>query len=81
MQVSADGTSLALAEQAKGTGTCWYAIDNTTSQGTGWTTTGPAGAGTWYGKELLLVSGATCNASAIPSTQTGVVWQQSSFPS
>ena len=29
----------------------------------------------------LSVSGATCNASAIPSTQTGVVWQQSSFPS
>ncbi len=35
---------------------------------TAWTTTGPARAGTWYGKELSSVSGATCNASAIPST-------------
>ncbi len=34
VQVSADGTSLALAEQAKGTGTCWYVVDNTTSQAT-----------------------------------------------
>jgi type IV pilus assembly protein PilA len=78
--VSADGTSAAFAEQAKGTGTCWYVIDNTAAQGTGWTTTGPAAAGTWYGKQLSTTS-TTCSAAAIPSTGTGVAWQQSSFPS
>jgi type IV pilus assembly protein PilA len=78
--VSADGTSAAFAEQAKGTGTCWYVIDNTAAQGTGWTTTGPAAAGTWYGKELNTISGFTCNAAAIPSSPNAT-WQQSSFPS
>ena len=79
--VSSDGTSAAFAEQAKGTGTCWFVIDNTAAQGTGWTTTGPAAAGTWYGKELNTVTGFTCSAAAIPSTGTGVSWQQNSFPS
>ena len=33
--VSSDGTDAAFAEQAKGTGTCWFVIDNTAAQGTG----------------------------------------------
>jgi type IV pilus assembly protein PilA len=75
--VSSDGTSLMLAEQAKGTGTCWYVADNTAGpQAWAGTSTFATTAGTWYGKQL---SPTTCNASSIPAT--GVTWQQSSFPS
>jgi type IV pilus assembly protein PilA len=77
VSVSGDGTSVALAEQAKGTGTCWFVIDNTQGSQT-WAATGPLTAGTWYGK---WTSPTSCSAIAVPAgTVTGVTWQQSSFP-
>jgi type IV pilus assembly protein PilA len=79
--VSADGNGIALAALAKGTGNCWYVIDNAASES--WVSTtasNPDTAGTWYGEDKNL--GAACTAASIPSYTSGsIVWQQSAFPS
>ena len=66
---SADGYSVILVAQAKGTGNCWYLIDNTQAETASapWSTANAVwtGAGTWYG-EVKNVSGSTaptCQAS------------------
>jgi type IV pilus assembly protein PilA len=80
--VAADGNGVALAEQAKGTGNCWYVIDNSQSEAGNWvstTTSNPGPAGTWYGEAK---AAATCSAASIPTYLSGsVVWSQNSFPS
>ena len=72
------GNGIALAESAKGTGNCWYVVDNAATST--WTAgSAPTGAGTWYGE--YKAAGATCNASSLPAAAAGsVVYQQSSFP-
>jgi type IV pilus assembly protein PilA len=80
--IATDGNGVALAEQAKGTGNCWFIIDNAASEAGNWVTTvasNPGGAGTWYGE---VKAASTCSASAIPTAVSGsVVWSQGSFPS
>jgi type IV pilus assembly protein PilA len=85
--VSTDGTGLALAEQAKGTGNCWFIVDNSSGTAaspetwglaTGSTTSGPITTGTWYGEAKAAT---TCSAAAIPAYSSGsVVWSQGAFP-
>jgi type IV pilus assembly protein PilA len=78
VNVAQDGNGVILAEQAKGTNTCWYVIDNPVAE----TAVGPyanvptanLAAGTWYGK---LASQSSCSA-AVP---TGVTYLSSGFPS
>ena len=86
--VAQDGNGVILAEQAKGTGNCWYIVDNavieTTATGgtpyAGLTTAGAngsataLGAGTWYGKS----TGGTSCAAAPPASTT---FQASGFSS
>jgi hypothetical protein len=77
-----DGNGIALAEQAKGTGNCWYVIDNAATEVAPWPTTGtgsvPLAAGTWYGESKAAT---TCNASALPNPNgTTIVYSPSSFP-
>jgi len=78
--VASDGNGVILVEQAKGTGNCWYIIDNAVAESatagtpyanfTGTGTTGSAAAlaaGTWYGK----VPGPNTSCSTTPlSTMT-----------
>ncbi len=83
--VAADGNGVALAEQAKGTGNCWYVIDNSQSEAGNWvttTTSNPGPAGTWYGEYKNTGTTPTCSAASIPSYTAGsIVWSSSSFPS
>ena len=84
--VSSDGANLALAEQARGTATCWYVVDNSTgsiSTPAPWsltsTTSGPITVGTWYGE--FKNSGNNCSAASLQSSgATGVYWSQGTFP-
>jgi hypothetical protein len=80
VNVSADGTSLALAAQAKGTNNCWYIVDNTTGSqawnfGTATTAGQPLTAGTWYGEQKNQTN---CSAASLPTAASA--WQQSGFP-
>jgi type IV pilus assembly protein PilA len=80
VNVSADGTSLALAAQAKGTKSCWYIVDNTTGSqawnfGTATTAGQPLTAGTWYGEQKNQTN---CSAASLPTAASA--WQQSGFP-
>ncbi len=76
----ADANGLALAEQAKGTNTCWYIFDNNSAES--WTTGGtgslPNSQGTWYGEYRN--AGTSCSALSIPAPSATVVYQQGSFP-
>jgi type IV pilus assembly protein PilA len=80
VNVSADGTSLAMAAQAKGTKNCWYIVDNTTGSqawnfGTATTSGEPLTAGTWYGEQKNQTN---CSAASLPTAASA--WQQSGFP-
>jgi len=83
---STDGGAVIIAGLAKGTGNCWYIVDNTVAENSGqatysipWSstatstytaTTFPAGAGTYYG-EWKNVSGTTPTCDAVtPPTGT-----------
>jgi type II secretory pathway pseudopilin PulG len=78
VNVAQDGNGIILAEQAKGTNSCWYVIDNPVQEAA----VGPyanvptanLAAGTWYGK---LASQTSCGA-AVP---TGVTYLSGGFPS
>ncbi len=67
---SADGYSVILAVQAKGTKNCWYIVENTNSNGetasAPWNGTGAVfvGQGTYYGE---VKAAATCSASNAPA--------------
>ena len=84
---SADGFSVILTAQAKGTLNCWYLIDNTQAE----TVTAPwntasavwTGAGTWYGEIKNTGTAPTCLASTTPvgTTTTSALFQTSGgFP-
>ncbi len=83
---SADGYSVILAAQAKGTLNCWYLVDNTQAETASapWSTTGATwtGAGTWYGEYKNTGTAPTCQASSTPAgTATGQLFQTSGgFP-
>jgi type IV pilus assembly protein PilA len=81
--VAQDGNGVILAQQAKGTGNCWYIVDNAVAEtvvanSPYATMTGTAAtalpAGTWYGKS----TGATSCTAAPPATTT---FQASGFGS
>jgi type IV pilus assembly protein PilA len=83
---STDGGAVILAGLAKGTGNCWYIVDNTVSESTGQTTysipwsstatatytatTFPATAGTWYGEWKNATTG-SCDAVTPPTGTSG----------
>ena len=84
VNVSADGNGVILAEMAKGTGNCWYIVDNAVAQTGGATNpsytnvpTAALAAGTWYGKLPGSTSVTSCSA-AVP---TGTTFQASGFSS
>ncbi len=74
---SADGYAVILAGLAKGTGNCWYIVDNTqTETGTApWSnasTTVPTAPGTWYGEwKNITGSAPTCDAVTMPTGTSG----------
>ncbi len=86
VDTSADGFSVILAAQAKGTLNCWYLVDNTQAEVTGvpWNTASATwtGAGTWYGEWKNTGTAPTCQASAAPvGSAAGQLFQTSGgFP-
>jgi type IV pilus assembly protein PilA len=89
VSVAADGNGIVIASQAKGTGNCWYVIDNaaiesTTSNGA-WSVSGiPVGAGTYYGEAKNTGTAPTCSAAAPIAAAAGppptVSYSQAGFP-
>jgi type IV pilus assembly protein PilA len=80
--IAADGNGVVLVEQAKGTGNCWYVVDNATTEtaanGGATYATLPAAAlaaGTWYGK----LAGPQTSCSEIPPA--AATFQASGFGS
>ncbi len=82
---AADGTGVILAVTSKNNSNCWYAVDNAGQQAVadgpyvnlhGYTPDASA-AGTFYGVQK---NAATCNASSIPATGSGNVFQANGFP-
>ena len=79
--IASDGNGIILAAQAKGTGNCWYVIDNSATE----TATGPyanlTGAtltpGTAYGEAKAATS---CTASLPPATSATVSYSAAGFP-
>jgi len=90
VSVAADGNAAVMAAQAKGTGNCWYVIDNTAAESAAsngaWSTTGfPDGAGTYYGEAKNTGTAPTCSAAApiaVPASNTPptVLYVASGFP-
>jgi type IV pilus assembly protein PilA len=90
VSVATDGNAIVLAEQARGTGNCWYVIDNdaaesTTSNGA-WSTTGfPVAVGTYFGEAKNTGTAPTCSAASpvavpTPDSPPTVLYQSTSFP-
>jgi type IV pilus assembly protein PilA len=86
VSIASDGNAIVLAAQGKGTGNCWYVIDNAaaesaTSNGA-WSVSGiPDTAGTWYGEAKNTGTAPTCSAAAPIAAAAGtVVYSQSGFP-
>jgi len=84
VSIAADGNGVVLVEQAKGTGNCWYVVDNATTEtaalgGTPYTNmaTNALAAGTWYGKYATSPSPASCS-TAVPAA---AVFQANGFSS
>ena len=75
--VDTTGNGIALAESAKGTGNCWYVIDNSGASTWAAGNTATTSVGTWYGESK---GASTCSAAAVPAAGTGISFQQSSFP-
>jgi type IV pilus assembly protein PilA len=82
--IAADGNGVILAAQAKGTGNCWYVIDNSITEAATASTpyanlSGVAlTPGTAYGE----AKGATsCTAATPPATSATVSYLESGFPS
>jgi type IV pilus assembly protein PilA len=75
--VDTTGNGIALAESAKGTGNCWYVIDNSGASTWAASNTATTSVGTWYGESK---GASTCSAAAVPAAGTGISFQQSSFP-
>ena len=82
--IAADGNGVVLTEQAKGTGNCWYIVDNavteSTANGGATYATMPSNAlnpGTWYGKLPGSTSLTSCT-TVVPAT---VVFQANGFSS
>ena len=74
--VAPDGNGIVLASQAKGTGNCWYVIDNALSESATSNPpyTGMSGAaiaaGTAYGENKNTGTAPTCTAATLPTTGT-----------
>ena len=83
--IAADGNGVVLVEQAKGTGNCWYIVDNAVGEtvaagGTPYTNLGSSNAlnpGTWYGKYTSTPAPTSCSTT-VP---TGTTFQASGFGS
>ncbi len=90
VSVATDGNAVVLAEQARGTGNCWYVVDNAASEPTtsngAWDTTGfPVSVGTYFGEAKNTGTAPTCSASApiavpSPNSPPTVLYQSTSFP-
>jgi type IV pilus assembly protein PilA len=86
--IAQDGNGVVLAEQAKGTGNCWFVVDNAVAEtaalgGTPYTnlTGAVLAAGTYYGEAKNTGTVPTCSALAPPAPATGtIVYQASGFP-
>ncbi len=81
--IASDGNGIILAEQAKGTGNCWYVIDNSIAEAA--TASTPyanlSGAaltpGTAYGEAKAATS---CTAASPPAASTTVSYSAAGFP-
>jgi type IV pilus assembly protein PilA len=84
VDTSADGNSVILAGQAKGTLNCWYLIDNAQLETTGAPWNGTAavwtGPGTWYGEVKNPGTAPTCLASAVPVGTAASFQTSGGFP-
>ena len=87
VHISTDGNGVIITAYSKGSGPCWYAVDNlagvtdtaapyAAATPTGSATSVPTQAGTWYGKGTATAGGG-CNPSLAPA---GATWGQK-FPS
>ncbi len=84
VNVAADGNGVILAAMAKGTGNCWYIVDNAVPESGGTTNpsytnvpTNAQAAGTWYGKLPASSTVTSCSAT-IP---TGTTFKANGFSS
>ncbi len=81
--IASDGNGIILAEQAKGTGNCWFIIDNSVAEAATASTpyanlSGAAlTSGTAYGEAKAATS---CTAASPPAASTTVAYAESGFP-
>jgi type IV pilus assembly protein PilA len=81
--IASDGNGIILAEQAKGTGNCWYVIDNSIAEAATASTpyanlSGAAlTSGTAYGEAKAATS---CTAASPPAASSTVSYTESGFP-
>jgi type IV pilus assembly protein PilA len=79
--IASDGNGIILAAQAKGTGNCWYVIDNSATETATGSYANLTGAtltpGTAYGEAKAATS---CTASLPPATSATVSYSAAGFP-